>query len=218
MVVSIHGLGVYWTPASAKLGQPTFRILRGTFSSSRPRHCQGAQPVDGDLANDSCASLAEFTYTGFALEAVGGQVVPDVLLVVAGLILADLDRGGPEARAVGGQNLVDKDDFVLFHIEAYVARLAQGHGTYVAFHIMQTRSAALCQEGDKFKKLGNLPNSILVSAITTPRSSAYACAALYTLRARASIWLAYLSPIIFLACSGEMFSSFSPAGALVDGC
>ncbi|KAK1250812.1 hypothetical protein MKX07_005367 [Trichoderma sp. CBMAI-0711] len=50
-----------------------------------------------------------------------------------------------------------------------------------------------------------------------PRSRAYAAAALYT--AKLSSWMraAYFSPTMETACSGEMFSSFSPAGAFVDG-
>lgn len=42
------------------------------------------------------------TYTGLALHLIGGEVVADELLVEAGLVLAEFDGCGPEARAVWG--------------------------------------------------------------------------------------------------------------------
>ena len=42
------------------------------------------------------------TYIRLALETVVDKIVADILLVVAGLLLANLDWRWPEARAVGG--------------------------------------------------------------------------------------------------------------------
>lgn len=42
------------------------------------------------------------TYTSLALHLVGGEVVADELLIEAGLVLAELDGCGPEARAIWG--------------------------------------------------------------------------------------------------------------------
>src|SRR4029453_4940995 len=42
------------------------------------------------------------------------EVVPDVLLVITGLIAAGLVLvGGPEARGVGGEDLIDEDDLAV---------------------------------------------------------------------------------------------------------
>jgi hypothetical protein len=50
---------------------------------------------------EKCREYGE-TYTGLALQLVGGKVVADELLVEAGLVLTELDGSGPEAGAIRG--------------------------------------------------------------------------------------------------------------------
>lgn len=61
------------------------------------------------------------------------------------------------------------------------------------------------------------PNSNFVSARMTPRVWAYDAAVLYSSNAIVEIWEYSSAPMRWAAWAGEMFSSWAPCSALVEG-